>query len=191
VLTVYGPRQTEGRLQEKLPSAVQPPFFPVELAELRGEVCFRDAWNEDFAIGSAKVLARAVDHPGNTLGFRIEAEGKVVAYLPDHQAPLDRRKVADSVLELCHDADVLIHDAQYTDQEFVEKADWGHSTVPYAVRVAAEAGVSELVLFHHDPSRTDKEIDQMLSSGRRLPDARTLKEISAAREGAVIELRHE
>jgi phosphoribosyl 1,2-cyclic phosphodiesterase len=188
VLTVYGPQQTGGRLQETLPNAVQPPFFPVELTEFRGEACFHDTWNEDFAVGSAKVMARAIPHPGNTLGFRIEVDGKVVAYLPDHQAPLDCRGVSEGVRELCHNADMLIHDAQYTDQEFAEKAEWGHSTVAYAVHVAAQTGVRDLVLFHHDPSRTDKELDRLVTRARRLPDAAALQSITAAREGTTVDL---
>lgn len=187
-LTVYGPRQSEGHLQEKLPHAVQPPFFPVELAEFRADVCFKDVWNEDFAVGSAKVIARAVSHPGNTLGYRIQADGRVLVYLPDHQAPLDRTTVPDNVLELCQDADLLVHDGQYTDEEFKAKPGWGHSTVPYAVRVAAEARVRRLVLFHHDPAHSDREIDQLVSRGRKLRDAGTLRDLWAAKEGSTVDL---
>ena len=85
-------------------------------------------------------MARPIPHSGTTLGFRIEAEGRSVAYMSDHQAPLDRRAIPDAVLELCHGVDLLIHDGQYTDDEFSAKADWGHSTAAYAVHVAAESG---------------------------------------------------
>ncbi len=187
-LTVYGPRQTDGPLHDTLANYVEPPFFPVELAEFRGEVVFRDTWDEDFAVGAAKVTARSVPHPGNTLGFRVEAEGKVVTYIPDHQAPLDRRSVTDGVLELCQGADLLIHDAQYTDEEFVERANWGHSTVPFAVRVAAEAGVRRLLFSHHDPAHTDRDIEKLVSRGRKLADARALQDVSAAREGMTVDL---
>ena len=191
VLTVYGPRQDDCPLRDKLPDAVSPPFFPVELTEFRGEVNFLDTWNEDFGVGSAKVRARSVPHPGNTLGFRIEADGKVLAYLPDHQAPLDRRTVSEGVLELCEGADLLIHDGQYTDEEFAERSSWGHSTVPYAVHVAVEAGARQLALFHHDPSHTDKEVDRLLARGRRLSEARGLDAVWAAREGAVFDMGHQ
>jgi phosphoribosyl 1,2-cyclic phosphodiesterase len=188
VLDIYGPQQDDGRLKERLHAAVQPPFFPVEFTELRGEACFHDTWNEDFAVGTAKVLARSVPHPGNTLGYRIEAEGAVLAYLPDHQAPLDRSTVPDGVLELCRGADLVVHDGQYTDTEFMERSEWGHSTVPYAVHVAAEAGASRLALFHHDPSHGDKEIDALVRRARGLPEAKQLEEVFAAREGSVVEL---
>lgn len=188
VLDIYGPRQDGVALKERLHTAVQPPFFPVEFTELRGDACFHDTWNEDFAVGSAKVLARTVPHPGNTLGYRIEAEGSVLAYLPDHQAPLDRTTVTDGVLELCHEADLVVHDAQYTDSEFAERAAWGHSTIAYAVRVAAQAGARRLALFHHDPSHLDSDIDRLVKRARDLPEARGLKGIFAAKEGEVVDL---
>lgn len=190
VLTVYGPSQEGGTLQETLPAAVQPPFFPVHMADFRGEVRFVDTDDEDFAVGAIKVMARTVPHRGHTLGFRIESEGKVLVYLPDHQAPLDRQRVAEGVLELCDGADVLVHDAQYTDEEFMEKSDWGHSTVAYAVRVAAESGVRRLLLFHHDPSHADREVDRLLGRARHLPEARRLDDVSVAFEGMRVDLGH-
>ncbi|HVX21810.1 MAG TPA: MBL fold metallo-hydrolase [Acidimicrobiales bacterium] len=186
VLEVYGPHQDGGTLQDTLPGAVKPPFFPVHMTDFRGEVRFTDTGNEDFAVGSVKVKARAVPHRGNTLGFRLDADGHSLAYVPDHQAPLDRQEVADAVLELCDGADLVVHDAQYTDEEFVDKSDWGHSTVAYAVRVAAESGAKRLLLFHHDPAHGDRDIDRLLSRARRLPDARRLDDVSVATEGLTV-----
>jgi len=187
-LTIYGPSQDGGSLQETLPAAVQPPFFPVHMTDFRGEVRFVDTADEDFAAGAIKVTTRAVPHRGHTLGFRIEADGKTLVYIPDHQAPLDRQSIAEGVLELCNSADVLIHDAQYTDEEFMEKSEWGHSTVAYAVRVAAESGARRLLLFHHDPSHTDRDVDRLLGRARRLPEARRLDDVSIASEGMRVDL---
>ena len=96
--------------------------------------------------------------------------------------------VDKEVLELCDDADLVIHDAQYTDEEFLRLSDWGHSTPAYAVLVAREAGARRLSLFHHDPSHTDREIDRMLEpcSTARV-EARDL-EVTAAAEGTSIDL---
>ena len=187
-LTVYGPRQEEGTLRQTLASAVKPPFFPVELAGFHGEIEFVDTSDEEFSIGVYKVRARAVPHPGHTLGFRIEADGRSLAYVPDHQAPPDRASVPDQVLELCRGADLLVHDAQYTDEEFEAKPHWGHSTVAYAVKVAAEAGARQLLLFHHDPSHDDREVELLADLARALPQARRLQKITAAREGVAIDL---
>jgi len=188
VLNVYGPRQEGGSLREVLHAAVQPPFFPVHMSEFEGEVCFTETGDEDFAVGSCKVLARSVPHRGDTLGFRVEGEGRSLAYIPDHQAPLDRSYVPDGVLEICAGADVVVHDAQYSDEEFVERSEWGHSTVAYAVRVAAVSGAKRLFLFHHDPSHSDRDVGRLLSQARRLPDARRLEDVSIAVEGLTIDL---
>ncbi|HEV3264603.1 MAG TPA: MBL fold metallo-hydrolase [Acidimicrobiales bacterium] len=189
VLDVYGPAQEGGTLKEVLSRAVQPPFFPIHMGEFRGELRFHDVdGSDDMTFGAIKVKARPVPHRGRTLGYRIEADGKSLAYLPDHQAPLDRRSVPDEVLELCEGADLVIHDAQYTDDEFMLMSDWGHSTVAYAVQVAAEAGAQRLSLFHHDPSHHDRDIDRMLSRARKLGAPRHLGDISAASERTPIDL---
>lgn len=186
-LTVYGPPQDGGaHLRETLASAVQPPFFPVKMVEFGGEIDVREVADEAFEVGRSLVRAVRVPHPGNTLGFRIEADGRRIVYLPDHQAPHDRATVPDAVLGLCEGADVLLHDAQYSDEEFRAKPDWGHSTVAYAVRVAAESGVRRLFLFHHDPSHTDRDVGLFLRRARRLPDARRVGQISAATEGTTL-----
>jgi ribonuclease BN (tRNA processing enzyme) len=133
-------------------------------------------------------MARSIPHSGITLGYRIEAEGRTIAYLPDHQASLDRRTISDPVLELCHDVDLLLHDGQYTEDEFSTKADWGHSTAAFAVHVAAESGAKRLVLTHHDPSHDDRELDRILAQARRLPEAKAVNDVSMARESQSIDL---
>ncbi len=186
-LTVHGPAQPAGSLKAALHAAIQPPVFPIHMDEFPGKIDLIDTWDEDFAIGSAKVMARSIPHSGATLGFRIEADGRAIAYLSDHQAPLDQRSVSDSVLELCHDVDVLLHDGQYTEDEFSSKADWGHSTAAFAVHVAAESGAKRLVLTHHDPSHDDSILDQILSTARLLPEAKAL-DVSSAQELQSIDL---
>jgi ribonuclease BN (tRNA processing enzyme) len=188
-LRVFGPRQSDGPLQDVMTQVVSPPFFPVHMQELDGDMVFCEVGDEDLKLGSATVRCREVPHIGTTLGFRIEGEGRSLAYISDHQAPPDGRFVADAVLDLCSGVDLLIHDAQYTEEEFATvKGTWGHSTVGYAVRVAAEAGVRRLVLFHHDPAHTDAEVDAMLAEARRSPGADGIEEIFAAEEGMRVDL---
>lgn len=189
-MEVYGPPQDSGSLYEVIDRVVEPPFFPVRVKELHGVVDFREVANDDFAIGSAKVKVRVVPHIGTTLGFRIEAEGASVAFVCDHQAPDDRSSVAPNVLELCDGADLVVHDAQYTESEYQAKATWGHSTISYALHVAAEAGARELALFHHDPTHSDDELDRIVADARDLPEARRLDEVIAAAEGLVLDLGH-
>jgi ribonuclease BN (tRNA processing enzyme) len=181
VLDVYGPKQPAGDLSDALSSLVQPPFFPIPLALLPGQIRCHDTGDEDLAIGTAKVRARAVDHRGATLGFRIEAGGASVAYIPDHQQPADDKELDDGVLELCADVDVLIHDGQYTEAEQVAKPHWGHSTAAFAVKIAREVGARQLVLFHHDPAHDDAAVDRLLDRARELAGDRV--PVSAARQG--------
>jgi ribonuclease BN (tRNA processing enzyme) len=181
VLDVYGPQQPAGDLGDALSSLVQPPFFPIPLALLPGQIRCHDTSDEDLAIGAAKVRARSIAHRGPTLGFRIEADGASVAYIPDHQQPVDETHLDDGVLELCADVDVLIHDGQYSEAEQAAKPHWGHSTVAFAVRIAREAGARQLVLFHHDPSHDDAAVDRLLGRARELAGNRV--PVSAARQG--------
>jgi ribonuclease BN (tRNA processing enzyme) len=189
-MDVYGPPQVGGTLHDVIDRVVIPPFFPVQVKELHGSIDFHEVDEEAFAIGSAKIRVRRVPHVGTTLGYRIEADGAAVAYVSDHQTPADRQSVAPSVLELCDGADLLIHDAQYTDEEFATKSTWGHSTVGYAVHVAAEAGVRQLSLYHHDPDHNDDMLDQVAEAAARAPGATKLESISAAAEGVTVELGH-
>ncbi len=188
-MDVYGPAQDGISLADAIAGAVKPPFFPIHMGEFRGDVRFHDLdGGDDFGLGAMKIKARSVPHRGHTLGFRIEHDGRSVAYLPDDQAPADRRSIDERVIELCDGVDLLIHDAQYTDDEFVTMSDWGHSTVAYAVHVAAECGVRRLALFHHDPSHSDKEIDRLLSHARRLALKYRLGDVTAASEGSTVDL---
>jgi phosphoribosyl 1,2-cyclic phosphodiesterase len=188
ILDVYGPSQQGASLHDVLSGMVKPPFFPVHMADFRGELRFHDLeGSADFSVGSIRIKARSIPHIGHTLGYRLEADGRAMVYIPDHQAPVDRRTFDKEVLELCENADLIIHDAQYTDEEFVTLSDWGHSTAAYAVLVAREAGARRLTLFHHDPAHTDREIDRMLSHARRLAAKQTL-EVSAASEGSSVDL---
>jgi len=187
-MDVYGPPQDPGPLHNIIDRVVKPPFFPVEVKELAGQIEFHEVIEDVLPVGSAKVLVRQVPHVGTTLGFRIEAGGAVVAFVSDHQAPDDRAVVAPAVLELCDRADLVIHDAQYTEEEYRAKSTWGHSTVEYAVHVAAEAGARQLAMFHHDPQHNDDTIDGLLADARATRDAARLDSLIAAREGLSIDL---
>lgn len=140
---------------------VKPPYFPVTLDDLRGHVEFVDFHRDTTAVGSALVTAAPVPHSGNTNGYRIEWPDLTVAYIPDHQEPDDHGYVAPSVLELARDADLLIHDAQFTPDLLAARSDWGHCTTRYACTVAEQAGVERLALFHHDPLHGDDDIERL------------------------------
>ena len=187
-LDVYGPHQAEGGFAEVFGGLMRRPYFPVHFSELRGDIAFHDVTDEVVAIGDAKVTVRPVPHNGPTVGYRIEWDGATVAYVSDHQAPVGLDTVDDRVLELAAGADLLIHDAQYTRAEFAAKADWGHCTIDYAIRVAHEAGARHLALFHHDPAHGDDDLDRLYEEAKAQASAVGLPQLTAAYEGLVLTL---
>ena len=185
-LDIYGPPSESMSLEAAFHEFLRPPFFPVEVKDLEGEIVFHDMLDEDLAVGDAKVTSRSVPHVGRTAGYRVELAGTTIAYISDHQAPPDGTfTVDDNVLELADGVDLLIHDAQYTAEEFPAKATWGHCTIDYAVHVAAEAGAKRLALFHHDPSHDDETLDGLATAAVAAGEERGV-EVLAAYEGLTV-----
>src|SRR5690606_6710886 len=166
---------------------VRPPFFPVTVEQLYGQITFHDAVDTDLEVDGAKVRVGSVPHVGTNNGYRVDLGGASVAYIADHQMPHDgSHRVNDEVLELCDGVDLLIHDAQYTPEEFAQKYYWGHCTVDYAVFVAQEAGAKRLALFHHDPSHDDATLDDLLAYAQRAAEPTGLTEVISAYEGLTV-----
>jgi phosphoribosyl 1,2-cyclic phosphodiesterase len=185
-LTICG-RHDEGTLQEAFEDFMRPPYFPVRPTDLGGDIEYLDVASTELEWGRATVIVRDVPHTGATNGYRVELDGVTIAYVSDHQQPADG-SVADSVLELCADADLVIHDAQYEPHEFAIKSDWGHCTVEYAVRVAAEAGARRLALFHHDPSHGDDVVDRLRAEAQAFAEGTSVVEVIAAAERTTVAL---
>jgi ribonuclease BN (tRNA processing enzyme) len=186
-LDVFGPHQVDGSLGTVFGELMRPPYFPIRYTELGGDVRFEDVTSDSLLVGSRKVTVRPVPHKGPTVGYRVESARASVAYISDHQAPPTLDTIAESVLELADGVDALIHDAQYTRAEFERKQDWGHCTLDYALLVAREANAKRLILFHHDPSHTDDDLDRMTAEVQAAAAGSSV-EVIAAREGLLIDL---
>jgi len=145
-----------------------PPLFPITPSDLRGRWQFSSYDEGEFTVGQFSVLAREIPHRGGrTMGLRISDGRSSIAYLSDH-SPHDLGPGVDGLgelhpaaMELCRNVDVLIHDAQYTTAELPARASWGHAAAPYCVNLAAACGAGRVMLYHHDPSRTDAQVDEM------------------------------
>ncbi len=161
-LNIYGSVGPPESLAEAFGRFIAPPYFPIRTADLPATINFHDVGNSEFMLGLASVMARPVPHVGTTNGYRLDLHGFSIAYVPDHQEPVDAPTfVDDRVLELCDGADLLIHDGQLWPDELIMKQGWGHCTPDYALEVARQAGVETLVLFHHDPAHDDASVDEM------------------------------
>ncbi len=162
---IHGPSQDDGRtIGEAFRDMWKEPAFPVTIDDLPAELTFVDHADDQFAIGDVRITTRTVPHIGHTLGYRLDWNGRSLAYVSDHQQPgVDVYEVSDGVRELCTGVDLLIHDAQYTRDEFGPKAAWGHCTVDYAVWVAIECEVGTVALYHHDPTHDDDLLDEIVT----------------------------
>ncbi|MDY7100248.1 MAG: MBL fold metallo-hydrolase [Actinomycetota bacterium] len=187
-LDIHGPNPGRGlSLAEAVDRGIQPPLFPVRLADFQGEIRFHELTSEPVVVGNARVTSASVLHTGPTAGYRIDAQGMSLAYIPDHQQPgADDLSVTDEVLELCDGVDLLIHDTQYDEDEFVNKADWGHCTPAYALEIARLAGVRELAMFHHDPSHDDQFMDGYVEAARRAGERHGVEVTGAVEERTIV-----
>jgi CheY-like chemotaxis protein len=175
-------------------------YFPVTLGQLDATIRYHDLGEGTFDLGAVQVTARYLNHPGLALGYRLETGGVTVVYATDHE-PHSRHqpKLTEpgQVLPIHHEdqrhveflsgADLVIHDAQYTLEEYPSKLTWGHSPAELAVDFALAAGAKRLALFHHDPLRNDASLDRLVESCRKRAVAGEL-DVFAAAEGQTIEL---
>lgn len=184
---LWGPPSATQSLHGRLSRYLSPPLFPVLLRDLPCRLVLHDAPRGPFELPGLGVTADLVCHPGPTLGYRLEGDGGgVLAYLPDHEPALGTAVVAGppewtSGYDLARGADVLIHDAQYTDDEYPDRVGWGHSSLSQAVAFAELAGVARLVTFHHDPDHDDGMLDAV-HAGTGLRRDGTV-DVVAGREG--------
>jgi phosphoribosyl 1,2-cyclic phosphodiesterase len=160
----------QGDAVEVLSRMVSPPHFPILPTELLGRWRFNGLEPGVHDIEGFSVLAAEIPHKGGrTYGYRISDGHATIAYMPDH-SPTSLGPGARG-LGVCHQAaldladgvDLLIHDAQYTAEELPDRLHYGHAAVDYAVELARASGAARLVLFHHEPGRTDEAVDAMLA----------------------------
>lgn len=171
-LRVWGPRQGDVAMESILRQMMHPAVFPVPLDALAATLEVRHVEREPISTPGCTVTAMRVRHPAHTVGYRLAmAGGGTVAYVTDDElGPAGDYEVGPGwrqrFVEFIGGADLLLHDAMYTPEEYASHAGWGHSTFVEAVELAHEAGVKRLALFHHDPEHGDDEMDQILDRAR-------------------------
>jgi CheY-like chemotaxis protein len=197
-IRVFGPRSAEKPLEKVLRTQMDVEYFPVALGDMAARIEVSEYRGEPFTVGPFHVRPKYLNHPGITLGYRIEASGMTIAYATDTEPfrtllPSVPRAHRDSgefgkgedegLLDLVRGADLYIADAQYSPDEHKKKTGWGHTCYLDAVDIALRAGVKKLVLFSHDPMHDDAAVDKKLEHSRQLADEKGGKlELVAASE---------
>lgn len=190
-LDIWGPPSPLVGLQERISRAFSPPLFPVELSEVPAQVTFRDLPREPWTIEDVSLAADLVVHPGPTVGFRIATKSASFAYIPDHEPALvgidGRSGDWISGAALAEEVDLLLHDAQYLEDEYETRVGWGHSSVSDAIAFSRAVRARRLLLFHHEPRHSDESLEQLEAHAQSLAGSDE-PQPALAREGMVIEL---
>jgi len=190
-VVVYGTSQGNLTLREVIAGQMEAVYFPVAVKEFGAHVYYKELVEGEHVIEDLQVGAISLHHPGTTLGYRVKGPGgKTVAYLTDNElTPNGDAYGRRRLVEFATGADVMIHDAQYSDDEYPQKVGWGHSALSEVLKLAADAKVKRLYLYHHDPFHDDAAVAAKETAGRRYFAERGLEiECHAAAEGHSISI---
>ena len=165
---IWGPPSATQTLVERLARYLSPPLFPVHLRQVPSRLSIHHLTGQDIDVGRFHIEVAYVCHPNPTVGFRISDGESTVTYMPDHEPALGRGSIEPapqwlSGYRLADGVDLLIHDAQYSDDEYRSRVGWGHSTMRHAFDFAALANVKMLMPFHHEPAHSDADIDRLVA----------------------------
>ena len=188
---IWGPRSIYQSLFSRLSRYLSPPLFPVLLRDLPCKPHLHEIGNSRFRAGPFEVQSAYIIHPGPTVGYRVQEKKAVFAYIPDHEPALGRDRLGSdpkwiSGFGIAEGADVLLHDSQFTREEYMQRRGWGHSSMDDAVAFAVLARVKQLLLSHHDPDHSDAFLERMFGSAKQ--NAGSVHAMLLAREGLEIEL---
>jgi phosphoribosyl 1,2-cyclic phosphodiesterase len=158
----WGPRPGELTLAEQVALYLSPPFFPRKFGTFGSTVEFNEVWEDTWSLDGVQITSSPVEHPGPTVGYRLEENGRSLAYIPDNEVGLSPEAGA----EIAQGADVLIHDAQYTREEYDARVGWGHSALDDFAAYVGRTQPGRSLMFHHDPSHGSAELERMLAAAK-------------------------
>ena len=169
----WGPPSPTKSLREGIASYFSPPLFPVHLDDIPSHLEFHDVPDTEWELGSVRIRAEPVNHPGPTVGYRLQENGRVLTYISDHEPALgvDLLTIEPewvSGYSLAYGADVLFHDAQYTEDEYPHRVGWGHSSIAHTVTFGLITKARQLYMFHHDPLHSDGKLESMYIRAKEL-----------------------
>lgn len=160
-ITICGGPQIGRSLHFALNNQMTPPCFPVEFSAMKAHFAFTEGERSHFQVGSLEIFSIPLSHPNGGCGYKLIEDGRSFVFLTDNEPsfPHPDGVARDRYIDFCRQADLLLHDAQYTDEEYRITRGWGHSTYREATALALEAQVKRFGIFHHDPERTDADLD--------------------------------
>ena len=187
-IKVIGPRQKDIDVQNLFAGQMGPIYFPVPFSVVAADMEFQHLNHGSYEVDDFTIEVMRVKHPSFVTAYRITVGGRVICFIPDNELESDMFEVEPDfdtrIREFVGEADLLIHDAMYTEEEYPNRHGWGHSTFAQSVGLAEDGGAKKLLFFHHDPMRFDDELDTIVSRLRDSALARgSTIEIGAATEG--------
>jgi phosphoribosyl 1,2-cyclic phosphodiesterase len=190
-IEIWGPMSPVLHLRDRILRSFSPPLFPLDFRDVPARVTFHDLPGEPWRADRLTLFSDLVLHPGPTLAFRLESGGSSLAYVPDHEpalAGIEGKPVEwISAGAIASGADLVLHDAQYLEEEYGTRIGWGHSSVADAVAFYRAVGAGRLILFHHEPEHSDAQLELLEDRARDLVGSDGPPP-ELAREGMVIEL---
>lgn len=190
-MVIHGTSHGGRSLREVISGQMDSLYFPVTIKEYAARVYFKELVEGDYDIEKLRLSSIGLNHPGQTLGYRLtDDSGNSIAYITDNELyPEGDAHNRIRLAAFVKNADLLIHDATYFDEEYPSRAGWGHSALAEVLKLALEAQVKRLYLFHHDPSHDDEAVERKEAVARRYFEQRNA-DIGcwAAREGDVISI---
>ncbi len=190
-IRIYGFHQAYDKLREILTNQMESKYFPVDFSDLNARIEFIEITDETYEIAGTRISAIANNHPGTAHGFRITENNRSLVFLTDNELrPADPPTTAwPRFVEFCAEANLLIHDAMYSDEELEARRGYGHSSYRQALDLAIESKVHTCVLFHHDPDHDDETVDRIvMECQRNIKRMKVPLECHGAREESTLEV---
>lgn len=171
-IKMYGCAYTQQSIEKVLSKSMIAPYFPVDFSQLQAAIVPRTVCEEPFTIGPVLITPIQLSHPNQGIGYKFTEDNKTFVFLTDNELTLGHSGGGEyrDYLRFCQDADVLVHDAEYTVEQYKMTKGWGHSVYTDALRLGMEAGVKQFGLFHHNQDRSDADLDRMVDDCRELAD---------------------
>lgn len=210
---IFGPGDSKGEIERRISGQMVDPYFPVEVETWLADIQYLMTQESYLRHGPFEIETFNVHHPGSTFGYRIQVRGKTIVYVSDNELSFLDKFIAErehefsleelalvkkmqqeeltTVIKSIQDADVFIHDAQYTPEDYSKKRGWGHSCYLDTVKVAIEANVKHLYLFHVDPNYNDNKVEELHRETLKvIHQQHSGLQCHIAKEGLIIDIDH-